>query len=69
MVQPEVAVVLERWAAELLRLLGALAQEVLEVMAMVRQQEVVAVVMIVLALAMQGRQGALVEPVLLGVVR
>lgn len=47
-------------------------------MAMVRQQEVVAVVMIVLALAMQGQkeplaelgqQGALVEPVLLGVVR
>ena len=77
-VQPEVAVVLGRWAAGLLRLLGALAQEVLEVMVMVRQQEVAAVVMIVLALAMQGQQGplaglgqqgALVEPVLLGAVR
>ena len=41
----------------------------LGVMVTVRQQEVAAVVMIVLALAMQGRQGAMVEPVLLGVVR
>ena len=47
-------------------------------MVTVRQQEVAVVVMIVLALAMQGQQGplaglgqqgALVEPVLLGVVR
>ena len=41
----------------------------LEVMVMVRQQEVAAEVMIVLALATQGQQGALVEPVLLGAVR